>query len=165
MRKKFVFKFAVFFALLSALIVTGCSSEAILKSTKAIAVTGIPSQVTYIIVEAMDVRGAAVLGGNLNVYPYGKVVNWTPIENGSAVMELYPGAQLTAYLEAARKGNDLPPLAAKKEVGGAGTVLALYADDTTNGNPTKKKIWGSSLPLKFDRSLILMWEDGKNVNP
>jgi hypothetical protein len=164
MIKKMIFVLA---ALLSGFIFSGCPAEADSRSTKAVTITGIPDAVTYIIAEASGVQGAAVQGGNLNANPNGKKIDWTPIQNGSATMELYSGPELTAYVAAARKGDALPPPPPKKEVRGSGPIVVMYADNATKGDPSRKKIWGSNNGnrIKFTGDLALKWADGREVNP
>jgi hypothetical protein len=165
MKKKIISGFTAFLAVLSGLVLIGCPTDADSQSTKTLTITGIPNSVTYIIAEVNRAGGAAVLGGNLNTNQSGKVINWNPIRNGSAAMQLYAGAELTAYLAAARKGDTLPPQPGKTEIRGSGRVLVMYADTATNNNPAKSKTWGTDRPLKFINNLTLRWADGKDTSP
>ncbi|MDR2517430.1 MAG: hypothetical protein LBC88_08640 [Spirochaetaceae bacterium] len=151
--------------LLAGFLSTGCPTEADSRSTKEITVTGIPASVTLIIVEAGGSEGAAVLGGNLNTDPNGYKIEWTAIENGEASVDLYSEPEMTAYLLAARKGSALPPAPEKKEISGSGSILITYADNTTGGNLSKQKVWGSNSAIKFTSDLTIRWLDGTDIKP
>ena len=146
----------VVFALFSA----GCPNGNDSKSTGKITVTGIPSTVAYVIVEAKDAAGAAVVGGNMNSSGTGNPVTWTAIENGSATLELYAKTELAEYINAARTGGTLPAMP-EKTIDGSGTILVRYAFINTSAE--RRKSWGSSMRLKFNEDLTIKWADGKDI--
>jgi hypothetical protein len=147
--------------ILFALVGSGCPNGNDSKTTGKITITGIPSSVAYVIVEAKEAAGAAVVGGNLNSSGSGTPVSWTAIENGSATLELYAKTELAEYINAARKGQTLPAMPEKKEIDGSGTILLRYA--FINATSEQRKSWGQALRLKFNEDLTIKWTDGKDI--
>jgi hypothetical protein len=147
--------------ILFALVCSGCPNGNDSKTTGKITVTGIPSSVAYVIIEAKDAAGAAVVGGNFNSSGSGTPVSWTAIENGSASVELYSKTELAEYINAARKGETLPAMPEKKTIDGSGTILIRYA--FINTTTERRKSWGSAMRLKFNDDLTIKWTDGKDI--
>jgi hypothetical protein len=164
----FVAGMAAVLALIFILSVSGCPSQSLSSGpgeTWRITLTGIPFipglEVTYLILEAGNTAGAAAQGGNLNPSLQGMPVKGPSINpDGTAYIELFDRKEMISYLSALRFGYSLPGPPTRKAAAGSGRILATYADRSTGNSLSKKKIWGSVIPIYFNRNLTIRWMEG-----